>query len=224
MLLNFQKEIRSKSDPEKAKKSAQFFKTGPGEYGEGDFFLGISVPEIRKLIKKYRPLKRKEIIILLHSQFHQERFAALLFMIERPEEFYSLYLKKTKYINSWDLVDISAYKILGSYLYDKPRDPLYKLARSKNIWERRMAIIATYYFIKQGEFEDTLKISEILLDDEHHLIHKAVGWMLREVGKRDLKKEEQFLKKQAKKMPRITLNYAIEKFPERKRKQYLKSC
>ncbi len=145
-------------------------------------------------------------------------------MIERPEEFYSLYLKKTKYINNWDLVDISAYKILGSYLYDKPRDPLYKLARSKNIWERRMAIIATYYFIKQGEFEDTLKISEILLDDEHHLIHKAVGWMLREVGKRDLKKEEQFLKKQAKKMPRITLNYAIEKFPERKRKQYLKSC
>jgi len=225
--LDFKKELKNKADPKRAKITQRFFKTGPGEYGEGDVFLGIVVPEVRKLVKKYSNLKIKEIIKLLHSKIHEERLTALLIMVkkfpieENKEKIYNLYLKNTKYINNWDLVDLSADKIVGDYLLNKPKSILYKLARSKSIWERRISIIATFNFIKNNKFTETLKISKILLNDEHNLIHKAVGWMLREVGKRDLKTEERFLKKYYPKMPRTMLRYALEKFPEKKRKQYL---
>ena len=227
MLTSLEKELKIKANLEKAKILQRFFKTGPGEYGEGDVFLGIVVPEIRKLVKKYSNLKIKEIIKLLHSKIHEERLTALLIMVnkfqveEDKEKIYNLYLKNTKYINNWDLVDLSADKIIGDYLLNKPKSILYKLAKSKRIWERRISIIATFNFIKNNKFKETLKIAKILLNDEHDLIHKAVGWMLREVGKRDLKTEEKFLKKYYKKMPRTMLHYAIEKFPEKKRKQYL---
>ena len=227
MLTSLEKELKIKANPEKAKILQRFFKTGPGEYGEGDVFLGIVVPEIRKLVKKYSNLKIKEIIKLLHSKIHEERLTALLIMVnkfqveEDKEKIYNLYLKNTKYINNWDLVDLSADKIIGDYLLNKPKSILYKLAKSKSIWERRISIIATFNFIKNNKFTETLKISKILLNDEHDLIHKAVGWMLREIGKKDLKIEESFLRKYCKKMPRTMLRYAIEKFPEKKRKQYL---
>jgi len=225
--LDFKKELKNKANPKRAKITQRFFKTGPGEYGEGDVFLGIVAPEIRKLVKKYSDLKIKEIIRLLHSKIHEERLTALLIMVKKfqieknKEKIYNLYLKNTKYINNWDLVDLSANKIVGDYLLDKPKSILYKLAKSKSIWERRISIIATFNFIKNNEFEETLKIAKILLNDKHDLIHKAVGWMLREIGKRDLKIEEEFLKKYYPKMPRTMLRYAIEKFPEKKRKQYL---
>jgi len=226
-LSNLKKELKTKANSKKAKILQRFFKTGPGEYGEGDVFLGIVVPDIRKLVKKYSNLKMKEVIRLLHSKIHEERLIALLIMIDKfqvegdKKKIYNLYLKNTKYINNWDLVDLSAYKIVGDYLINKPKLILYKLAKSKSIWERRISIIATFNFIKNNEFKETLKIAKILLNDEHDLIHKAVGWMLREVGKRDLKIEESFLRKYCKKMPRIMLRYSIEKFPEKKRKQYL---
>jgi len=225
--LDLKKELKTKSSPKKAKILQRFFKTGPEEYGEGDVFLGIAVPEIRKLVKKYSDLKIKEIIKLLHSKIHEERLTALLIMVKKfqieknKEKIYNLYLKNTKYINNWDLVDLSANKIVGDYLLDKPKSILYKLARSKSVWERRISIIATFNFIKNNKFEETLKIARILLNDKHDLIHKAVGWMLREIGKRDLKTEERFLKKYYPKMPRTMLRYAIKKFPEKKRKQYL---
>jgi len=225
--LDLKKELKTKSSPKKAKILQRFFKTGPEEYGEGDVFLGIAVPEIRKLVKKYSDLKIKEIIKLLHSKIHEERLIALLIMVKKfqieknKEKIYNLYLKNTKYINNWDLVDLSANKIVGDYLLDKPKSILYKLARSKSVWERRISIIATFNFIKNNKFEETLKIARILLNDKHDLIHKAVGWMLREIGKRDLKTEERFLKKYYPKMPRTMLRYAIKKFPEKKRKQYL---
>ena len=225
--LNLKKELKTKANLKKAKILQRFFKTGSGEYGEGDVFLGIVIPEVRKLVKKYSNLKIKEIIKLLHSKIHEERLIALLIMVkkfqteENKEKIYNLYLKNTKYINNWDLVDLSADKIVGDYLLNKPKSILYKLARSKSIWERRISIIATFNFIKENKFKETLKIAKILLNDEHDLIHKAVGWMLREIGKRDLKIEESFLRKYCKKMPRTMLRYAIEKFPEKKRKQYL---
>jgi 3-methyladenine DNA glycosylase AlkD len=226
-LLNLKKELKTKASFKKAKILQRFFKTGPGEYGEGDVFLGVVVPEIRKLVKKYSNPETKEIIKLLHSKIHEERLTALLIMVDKfqteknKENIYNLYLKNTKYINNWDLVDLSAHKIIGEYLLNKSKLILYKLARSRNLWERRISIISTFSFIKDNKFTETLKISRILLNDKHDLIHKAVGWMLREVGKRDLKIEEEFLKKYYKKMPRTMFRYAIEKFPEKKRKQYL---
>ena len=226
-LLNLKKELRMKASPKKAKILQRFFKTGHGEYGEGDVFLGVVVPDIRKLVKEYSDLKLKEAVKLLHSKIHEERLTALLIMVSQfqaeknEEKVYNLYLKNTKYINSWDLVDLSADKIVGVYLASKSKLILCELSKSKNIWERRISIISTFCFIKNNRFEETLKIAKILLSDEHDLIHKAVGWMLREVGKRDLKTEEEFLKKYYKRMPRTMLRYAIEKFPEKKRKKYL---
>ena len=226
-LLDFKKELKTKASSKKAKILQRFFKTGPGEYSEGDVFLGVVVPEIRKLVKKYSNLKIKEIIKLLHSKIHEERLTALLLMVnkfqteENKEKIYNLYLKNTKYINNWDLVDLSAHKIIGDYLLNKPKLILFKLAKSKSLWDRRISIISTFSFIKNNKFTETLKIAKILLNDKHDLIHKAVGWMLREVGKRDLKTEEEFLKRYYQKMPRTMLRYAIEKFPEKKRKQYL---
>jgi 3-methyladenine DNA glycosylase AlkD len=227
-LLNLRKELKTKANPQKAKILQKFFKTGPGEYGQGDIFLGVTMPEIRKLIKKYSNLELEKTIKLLKSKIHEERMLALLILINKfqnqnnRKKIYNLYLKNIKHINNWDLVDLSAYKIIGDYLLGKPRLILYKLAKSKNLWQKRISIIATFSFIKNNDFEETLKIAEILLKDKNDLIHKAVGWMLREVGKRNIKKEKKFLDKHLKKMPRTMFCYAIEKFPEKERKQYLK--
>ena len=224
---DLKKELKNRADPKKAKILKRFFKTGSREYGEGDIFLGIAVPEIRRLAKKYTTLRLEEVKRLLHSKFHEERLLSLLIMIDKfqsennKEKIYNLYLKNTKHINNWDLVDLSAYKIVGAYLADKPKDDLYKLAKSNCLWERRISIISTFYFIKNNKFKETFKIAEILLEDDHDLIHKAAGWMLREAGKRDLKSEKAFLDKYYKKMPRTMLRYAIEKFPEKERARYL---
>ena len=213
-----------------AEHSQRFFKTGKGEYGEGDIFLGIRVPLLRKLVKKYRGISITEVRKLLHSKFHEERLLAVLMLVQLfksgdesvQKQVYDLYLENTEYINNWDIVDISASNIVGAHLYEKDKAPLYDLVQSKNLWERRIAIIATFYFIRQNEFDDTLKLAEILLNDKEDLIHKAVGWMLREVGKREIEFEEEFLQEHYKIMPRTMLRYAIEKFPETSRKMYLR--
>lgn len=223
------KELQNLASPEKAKFADRFFKTGKGQYGEGDHFLGIMVPETRKVAKKYKNLSLPEIETLLGNKFHEIRLCALLILVqkfsENPEKIYKFYLKNLAKINNWDLVDSSADKIIGAYLYSNPsqKPVIHKLVKSKNIWEKRISIISTFYFIRKNEFDDALKISELLLHDSHDLIHKAVGWMLREIGKRDIATEEAFLKKFASKMPRTMLRYAIERFPEAKRQSYLKT-
>ena len=240
-LANLQRSLKSKANPKRAKLSKRYFKTGPGEYGEGDVFLGISSSVMRPIAKKYKDLKIREIGKLLKSKIHEERQTALFVLVEQfhsamlkhntmlkhstlvRHKIFNFYLKNTKYINNWDLVDGSAPKIIGEYLLDKNRKILYRLAKSKNLWERRIAILATYAFIRKNKFEEILKIAEMLLNDKHDLIHKAVGWMLREVGKRSPKTLEKFLKKHASKMPRVMLRYAIERFSEGKRRGYLKN-
>jgi len=222
--------LRTMADPEKAKVLQMFFKTGPGEYGEGDVFLGIQVPALRKLAKENPDLDEAALQVLLRSSIHEERMLSLLILIqkyvrgkdEERKKIYDFYLENTSFINNWDLVDLSAEHVVGHFLMRGSRRPLYLLAKSRSLWERRIAILATFHFIKQHEFSDTLKIAAILLSDKEDLIQKAVGWMLREVGKRDLEAEEQFLRKSYQKMPRTMLRYAIERFPEEKRKQYLK--
>ncbi len=212
-----------------AKHSSRFFKTGVGEYGEGDLFLGIRVPVIRKIASKYRKIGQRDVLVLLHSEYHEVRLLALIIMVEKytrgtvheREEVYQLYLKNTRYVNNWDLVDTSAHKIVGPYLYDKDRAKLCDLANSASLWERRISIMSTFHFIRQGQYDDTLKIAKILLQDQEDLIHKAVGWMLREIGKRAHKVEEKFLLHHYKEMPRTMLRYAIEKFPTAERKMYL---
>lgn len=228
--LNVVHSLREIATPEIAEHSQQFFKTGKGEYGEGDQFLGIRVPNIRKVARQFKQLSLTETEKLLHSKYHEERLCALIIMTNRakkadPEEqqqLYELYLKNMKYINNWDLVDTSAEHVVGRYLIENDRSVLYTLAQSGNLWERRIAIMSTFHFIKNDEFADTLAIEEILLSDEHDLIHKASGWMLREVGNRDIDVEEKFLNKYIQQMPRTMLRYAIEKFPEDKRQEYLK--
>ena len=223
------KTLRRFADPVIAEHSLRFFKTGKGEYGEGDIFLGIRVPVLRQQAKIYKGISVSEIQKLLRSKYHEERLCALFVLTHHFEvgnkqertKIYKLYLANTKYINNWDLVDATAHKVVGPYLFDRNRAPLYKLCKSKNLWERRIAIIATYYFIKRDQFVDTLELSNRLLKDEEDLMHKAIGWMLREVGKRDISVEKKFLKAHYKKMPRTMLRYAIEKFPERERKKYL---
>ena len=224
------KRLKTLGSREIATSSQRFFKTGPGEYGEGDIFIGVRVPVLRKLIKDYLDLPIEEIKLLLQSAIHEERLFALLLLVRisskadeaEKKSIYELYLKSTAYINNWDLVDTSAEHIVGRYLKDKNRTPLYRLAKSTDLWERRIAIMATFHFIKHHDFADTLQIAKILLSDRHDLIHKAVGWMLREIGNRDLSAEENFLQKHYEKMPRTMLRYAIEKFPEAKRQRYLK--
>jgi len=228
-LAKLKKEIREKSSKEKSKIYAKFFKTGKGEYGEGDIFLGLTVPEQRILARKYTNLVLDDVKKLLESKYHEHRLMGLFILVykyERSNEkekagIKDFYLENKHRGNNWDLVDCIADKILGKHLIDKDKKVLYELAKSESIWDRRIAIISTFEFIKNGKFEDTLKISKILLKDEHDLIHKAVGWMLREIGKRDLETLEKFLKRHYKKMPRTMLRYAIEKFPEIKRKKYL---
>jgi len=223
------KRIRQFATKEKAKVLQGFFKTGPGEYGEGDLFLGVVVPDIRRVAKEFQGAPLGEVMLLLNSGVHEERLLALLMLVReyaegdgsRKKKIYSLYLKSTKYINNWDLVDLTAPNIVGAYLSDKSRRPLYTLARSTDLWKRRIAVLATFHFIRQNDFKDALDISVMLLEDEHDLIHKAVGWMLREIGKRDLATEERFLKPRYRNMPRTMLRYAIERFPEDKRQNYL---
>jgi 3-methyladenine DNA glycosylase AlkD len=208
-----------------------FFKTGPGGYGEGDVFLGIRVPELRKLASEHRTLTPSEVLPLLQSPVHEERLFALLVFIRAfskgegsaREKIYGMYLENTRYINNWDLVDLSAPHIVGAFLMDRDRAPLYRLAQSPTLWERRIAVMATFHFIRHNQFSDTLKISRLLLSDKEDLIHKAVGWMLREVGKRNLATEEAFLNKHCRQMPRTMLRYAIERFPEARRRMYLEA-
>ena len=228
MINNLRKDIKKISNKKKADLLARYFKTGEGEYGFGDVFIGITVPQSRTLATKYKDMDFLELTDLLKSKIHEERLIALLILVYKfqnmPMEqrrIYEFYIKNTKFINNWDLVDSSSDKIVGGYLIDKPKDILLKLARSKNIWERRIAMIATYHFIKNNDFREALRIAEILLSDEEDLIQKAVGWMLKEVGKKDKEVEIKFLNKFYKKMGRTTLRYALEKFPKTISQKYL---
>jgi 3-methyladenine DNA glycosylase AlkD len=223
------KELHLQANPQKAEGLAYFFKTGAGQYGEGDIFLGVMVPQQRIVAKNNIAASLTELQALLNSKIHELRLAALLTLVLKYERatdperrvFVDFYLKNTNNINNWDLVDLSAPKILGDYLVDRNRKILFKLAVSKKLWERRIAILSTFAFIKEKQFTETLKIAAILLRDDHDLIQKAVGWMLREVGKRDLPAELKFLQKYSTQMPRTMLRYAIEKFPEKQRREFL---
>jgi 3-methyladenine DNA glycosylase AlkD len=225
------RELSDAANPEYAKTAAWFFKTGKGEYGEGDVFIGVRVPAIRAIVKGYMGLSLDDIGRLVRSEIHEERLSGMLLLVMKYKSkkatdterkvLYDYYIDHADRINNWDLVDLSAPSIAGDYLFSRDRSILKKLARSKCLWERRISIIATQEFIRRGDFSTTLEIAALLLGDTHDLIHKAVGWMLREVGKRDMKTEESFLAKHYRKMPRTMLRYAIEKFPEKKRKRYL---
>ena len=217
------------ADPDIAEHSQRFFKTGKGEYGEGDRFLGIRVPVLRNVVKQHQAIELQDIQKLLRSDFHEERLCALLLLVQKfskgstkeKASIYKFYLKNTRYINNWDLVDSSAYQIVGVYLADKEHYILYDLAESNDLWQRRIAIMATFHFIRNNRFDTTLNLAKILLADQEDLIHKAVGWMLREIGKRDIGTAKAFLRTHYKRMPRTMLRYAIEKFPEEERKRYL---
>jgi len=232
MLEQLKKEVQELRNPEQAKNLQKFFKTGEGEYAEGDVFLGIKVPVQRNVAKKYPNLSLMELQELLNSKIHEHRLIALLILIKRYQKskkdrleqrkIFEFYLKNTRNINNWDLVDLSAHHIIGDFVQREGTDILIHLAKSQNIWERRIAIISTAPFIKKRRFGETLTISEILLNDNHDLIHKAVGWMLREVGKKNKGVLELFLIQRYQKMPRVMLRYAIEKFPEDERKKWLK--
>jgi len=227
-------DLNKLANPTKATILSGFFKTGKGQYGEGDKFLGITVPEQRKIAKKYyKEVSFEDLQKMLESKIHEYRLTALLILVYKydktkdkklKKEIYNFYIKNLQYINNWDLVDVTTPNIVGDYLLNNPKEKkiLYKLVKSKNLWERRVAILATFRFIKEKQFEDTLTISKILLNDKHDLIHKAVGWMLREMGKRDIKLLIKFLDKYAATMPRTMLRYAFEKFGEETRKYYLK--
>lgn len=226
---NIRAALRVFADESDAIALQRFFKTGPGEYGEGDRFLGVRVQATRRVAREYRNLPMADAITLLKSDIHEERLLALIILTQKYQKgspgeqalIYRTYLDHTRYINNWDLVDTSAKHIVGAHLKNRSRKPLYTLARSQSIWERRIAIMSTFHFIKNNDFDETLKIAEKLVSDTNGLIHKAVGWMLREVGKRDRSKENIFLMKHYRNMPRTMLRYAIEKFPEQIRQQYL---
>ncbi len=223
-------ELKKLEDKKQAKLLQGFFKTGKGQYGEGDIFLGIKVPMQRKVAKQFIDLSLDQIEKLLHSKIHEHRLTSLVILVnnykraddKQKKKIFDFYLNNTKYINNWDLIDLSAPCIVGNFLIDKDRKVLYKLAKSNSLWEKRIAILATFEFIAKGESKDTLEIAEILVNDKHDLIHKGVGWMLREIGKRvSQADEERFLKKHYKTMPRTMLRYAIERFDEKKRKFYM---
>ena len=217
------------ADPVQAEKLQGFFKTGPGEYGEGDIFLGVKVPEQRRIAKKHRDISLDETTELLQSNIHEHRLTSLFILVDKfaktdeeiKEKIVELYLANTAYVNNWDLVDSSAHKIIGPWLMDKPRDLLYKLAESESLWERRISMIATFPFIRKGDLSDAVALAKKLMHDEHDLIHKATGWVLREVGKKDIDLLYSFLDEYTPEMPRTMLRYAIEKLPEKKRKYYL---
>jgi 3-methyladenine DNA glycosylase AlkD len=230
-LLNAKRDLQKLRNPERAEFLKRFFKTGKGEYAAGDDLLGISVPNTREIAKKHRELSLEDAAKLLQSPYHEERLMSLFILTDKFEKateaekgkIVKIYLKlAAKYVNNWDLVDSSAQYILGKYLLNRPRTIIYKLARSKNLWEKRIAIISTAHFIRNEDFLDTFKVAEILLNDKHDLIHKAVGWMLREVGNKDQAIEVEFLNQHASHMPRTMLRYAIEKFPEKLRLKFLR--
>ena len=226
------KELKNFANAQHAAKHQTFFKTQPGGYGEGDVFIGVRVPKIRQVAKQFKSIELDLIEELLRDEIHEYRMIALIIMVncfnlkttdsQIKENIFNLYIKNKDRINNWDLIDISAPHIVGGWLFQREKDLLYDLADSSVLWDRRIAIMSTMYFIRQNEFDHCLKISKILLQDKEDLIHKAVGWMLREIGKRDIQVEENFLKKDFKKMPRTMLRYAIEKFPEDLRLRYLK--
>lgn len=228
---NIEQELKNAGSQEKAKILQRFFKTSPGEYGEGDVFLGITMPKQRSLARAHEHISLENIQKLIKSKYHEFRMTGFIILLNKyrkssteneRERIIKFFLRNLKQINNWDLVDVITPGLLGDWLYAKNRDLLYKFAVSKNLWERRIAILATFHFIKRGDFKDTLKIAKVLLTDQEDLIHKAVGWMLREVGKRDLPTLLQFLDTNHREMPRTTLRYAIEKLPEVKRQHYLK--
>jgi 3-methyladenine DNA glycosylase AlkD len=233
MLLVIKKKLSAKAKPETARVCRSFFKTGPGEYGEGDIFIGVKMPDLRLIAKDHLAISLIDLRVLLQSQVHEERMLGLVILTlkfseaqknkdqKQIEKFYDFYLRHLKFINNWDLVDISAPIIVGGYLFLQDRSVLTELAKSKLLWARRIAIVSTHYFIRQNDFQTTLILARILLNDRHDLIHKAVGWMLREVGKREDAVLLKFLNKNASEMPRVMLRYAIEKLSPDKRKQYL---
>jgi len=232
-LSQLKKDLRAVSSKEYAKNATWFFKTGPGEYGEGDVFIGIRMGDLRQVARRRRDLASADIVRLLDSKIHEERMTGLVIMEEqfrrgddtKKAEMKKLFERKMDRINNWDLVDISTPKIYGEWFRLSGRDPmptLRRLAKSKNLWRRRIAMLSTFPYIKHGQFTEALAIADLLLHDKHDLIHKAVGWLLREIGKIDLPSEEAFLLPRYKKMPRTMLRYAIERFPEMKRQKYLK--
>jgi len=229
--MKVREEIRALANKEIAQHSLRFFKTDKGEYGHGDLFLGVRAPKIRLIAKKHIDISITDMKTLIQSKYHEERFLGLIILVNKyaktkdkknRNQLYKIYVSSFKYINNWNLVDVTCPHVTGKHLIDKDRTILYKWAKSEDLWAKRIAMVSTFSFIRKNDLEDTFKIAEILLHDEHDLIHKAVGWMLREAGKRDLKREETFLKKYYKTMPRTMLRYAIEKFPETKRQKYLK--
>ncbi len=243
VLQEIKNKIEALSSPEKAEHLKQFFKTAPGQYGSGDLFRGINVPPLRAIAKEYAAATSPtNYTKLLYSKYHEDRMVALFILVEKfkagdqteKKTIYDFYTSNLKYINNWDLVDLSCHHIVGDYLLDKKREDLYRLAnrgsgeshlkpyQQKDLWANRIAIVSTFAFIRVNDFDDTLKLAELLLDNKHDLIHKATGWMIREVGKRDMATEETFLQKNYKNMPRTMLRYAIEKFTPERRQQYLK--
>jgi len=231
-LSKLEKELKKLSDPKRAKETQRYFKTGPGQYGEGDIFIGLTMGQQRQIAKKFHDFSIGNIQELLNSKEHEKRMIGLVIMVGRFSKaddkdrkfLFDLYLKNSKRINNWDLVDISSPHIVGRYLLNKRKERkiLYKLAKSKNLWEKRISIISTAAFIRESQLDDTFKISKMLLSDTHDLMHKAVGWMLREAGKKDEKRLKAFLKKNYDSIPRTTLRYAIERFEEGERKKWLK--
>jgi 3-methyladenine DNA glycosylase AlkD len=228
MLEELRKELQKLSNKKRAAAMQKFFKTAEGEYAFGDVFIGLTVPQSRQLAIKYKDLAFEDLYKLIRSEVHEERLIALLIMVHNfkademlQRRIYEFFMKNIKFVNNWDLVDLASDKIVGGYLIDKPKAVLYKLANSKNMWERRIAMVATYNFIKNEMYDDAISIAEKLVEDENDLIQKAVGWMLREVGKRNKSIEEAFLKKHYKTMGRTALRYSLEKFPETSRKAYM---
>lgn len=227
-LAELQKTVKKNSNAYLSEFLQRFFKTGKGDYAEGDVFAGIKVPTSRKIARQFKDLVFDDLSILIKSKIHEERLITLFILVDKmrkadekeKEKIYKFYIKNLRHINNWDLVDLSADKIIGEYLFDKERKSLLELAKG-NLWEKRVAVLSTFNFIKKNDYSTSLKVFKILLNDKHDLIHKAVGWMLREIGKRDIETETDFLKIHYKNMPRTMLRYAIEKFPEIKRQAYL---
>ena len=221
--------LRRHADPARVPILQRFFKTGPGEYAEGDIFIGVTVPSLRTVCRECRGTGTSEALELLASPVHEERLLALLLLVDAfsrgtdqvKREIYRLYLANTGSINNWDLVDASSSQIVGAWLFTRSRAPLRRLARSSSLWERRIAIVATHYFIRKDDVGETCRIADLLLRDPHDLIHKAAGWMLREAGKRQPAAAREYLKARYPQMPRTMLRYAIERFPEAERRKYL---
>lgn len=222
-------ELRALGSDEIAAHSARFFKAGKGEYGDGDRFLGIRVPDLRRQVRRFRDAPERAVLAMLRSEYHEERLFAVLLLVEQYKRgnaatrarIYDQYLANRRYVNNWDIVDSSAHLIVGPQLQEGDRNVLFELAASDVLWDRRIAMMATMHYIRRHDFSDALRLAEMLLEDDQDLVHKAVGWMLREIGNRDRAAEEAFLETHYKRMPRTMLRYAIEKFPEQRRRAYL---